>query len=548
MNITKKLLLGLGGMASISLLASSVLSCSSTPKDELLNKELKVATFNLSLAVDGTPNTLKWKDTDSSDDKLFGAQDGSDTYKRWEKYFSIEPKMQEELVNKWLTWREKINKTTPPPAKGEVGYLSKKDQVLAERIIQIRNVAAIIQKTRPEILLLNEFNSDGKGNEKELDNFKKNYLEIGQYSEGTFKGQKLEPIKYPYSKTYATNTGLQDDLDLANDGIKANQPEDAYGFGFYHGHYGMALLSMHEIDHKNTRTFQKFLWKDMPGAENPRIQWENKSKFKEVNERGLNLPKGMRKGQKWFSDEEWDKLRLSSKNHVDAPIIVKENGKKRVIHLLLSHPTPAGFEFCAPVNTLRNKAEVEFWDYYLDGASFVYDDDDKKGGLDKNVSFVILGDQNADPLNRTESRNSEGILNLLTNKRVNQGFHSTEDSEGKLTDGKYLPISNGGKQFVPKGLANGQHPDPKQMTAVFKSRADYALPSANLEIINQGVFWPGKNDDGTKQENWNLFFDSHLDKVMATAESFYYQPTIGYNGDSKTVSSDHRLVWVTIKI
>jgi hypothetical protein len=43
-------------------------------------------------------------------------------------------------------------------------------------------------------------------------------------------------------------------------------PGDAFGFGFFPGQFGMVVYSMFPIDEDQVRTFQLFLWKDMPGA------------------------------------------------------------------------------------------------------------------------------------------------------------------------------------------------------------------------------------------------------------------------------------------
>ena len=54
--------------------------------------------------------------------------------------------------------------------------------------------------------------------------------------------------------------------DLNKDG-KTDGPADAYGYGAFPGQYGMLVLSRFPFDLDNVRTFQKFLWKDMPGAD-----------------------------------------------------------------------------------------------------------------------------------------------------------------------------------------------------------------------------------------------------------------------------------------
>ena len=67
------------------------------------------------------------------------------------------------------------------------------------------------------------------------------------------------------------HTGLVSEFDLNNDGITGKLPGDAWGFGQYHGQCAFALLSKYEIMTENTRTFQKFKWIDMEGAEMPTI-------------------------------------------------------------------------------------------------------------------------------------------------------------------------------------------------------------------------------------------------------------------------------------
>ena len=122
---------------------------------------------------------------------------------------------------------------------------------------QIKNVAEILQRTRPDVVLLNEFDHDGIGeDETVVKDFIANYLKQSQ--NGT------EAIDYPYFYIVPTNTGLAEH-DLNDDG-EVTVPTDTYGFGFYHGQYGFIVLSKYELDTKNLRSFQKFLWKDMPDA------------------------------------------------------------------------------------------------------------------------------------------------------------------------------------------------------------------------------------------------------------------------------------------
>ncbi|TON15420.1 succinyl-CoA synthetase subunit alpha, partial [Vibrio parahaemolyticus] len=57
------------------------------------------------------------------------------------------------------------------------GSIAAEDKTTAEKVIQIRNVAAIIQKNRPDVLMMAEYNNDGTGEDKAaLEGFQKNYL------------------------------------------------------------------------------------------------------------------------------------------------------------------------------------------------------------------------------------------------------------------------------------------------------------------------------------------------------------------------------------
>ena len=120
-------------------------SCSGDGENlENNGKDIKISSFNISFATDG---------------------DKDENYKRWFDYLSINIEEQNKLVNKI---KAKINMT-------------QQERALAERVVQIRNIAAIIQKNKPDVLVLNEFNNDGNGENKEIIKlFQDNYLSIGQ--------------------------------------------------------------------------------------------------------------------------------------------------------------------------------------------------------------------------------------------------------------------------------------------------------------------------------------------------------------------------------
>jgi len=327
---------------------------------------------------------------------------------------------------------------------------------------QIKNIAAIIQTVRPDIILLNEF--DYTANDKQgVKAFLKNYLNVAQH------GSKA--IDYPYFYTAPVNTGVDSGFDLDKDDIASGKGGDAFGFGVYPGQYGMLLLSRYPIDKNNIRTFQHFLWADMPNNLLTEIK----------DEQGLS----------WYSAAAQKVLRLSSKSHWDIPIDVDGN----TLHILASHPTPPVFDGPENRNGKRNYDEIRFWTDYISGeqqAAYIYDDAGNKGGL-VAIHFVVLGDLNASVVEGDGI--TSGIGNLLANKRINAD---------------YVPTSPAGVLHSPANHHAASH------TAEWRMRADYVLPSDNLQVLGGEVFWP-KPDD--------LQF---------------------YLVKDRNASSDHRMVWLDI--
>jgi hypothetical protein len=337
-------------------------------------------------------------------------------------------------------------------------------------------IAEIIQRTRPEVLLINEFDYDTDG--VAAAEFQDNYLSVAH---GT-----AQPIEYPYSYVAASNTGVPSGRDLNNDG-SIGGPDDAFGFGFFPGQYAFVVYSMYPIDTGAIRTFQHFLWKDMPGA---------------------RLPVDPSTGESWYDDGDLAVFRLSSKNHVDLPIDVDG----RTVHFLVSHPTPPVFDGPEDRNGTRNFDEIRFWADYIhpSRSGYIYDDDGITGGLAGDARFVIAGDQNSDPLDGDSIPGA--IQQLLEHPKVNTTV--TPDSAGAV------------EQALLQDASNDLHlSDPAFDTADFADaspgnlRADYVLPRKNLKITDAGVYWPLSTD-----------------------------PLFGLVGTFPFPSSDHRLVWVDARI
>lgn len=341
---------------------------------------------------------------------------------------------------------------------------------------QARNVAETIQRVAPDVVLINEFDYAPAA----VDLFRDNYLEVSQNG--------ADPVEYPYAFIAPSNTGVPSGFDLNNNG-QVSGGDDAFGFGLFPGQYGMVVYSQHPIDTAHVRTFQRFLWRDMPGALLP-------------DDPATAAPAD------WYSPEEQAVLRLSSKSHWDLPIEVGG----RTVHFLVSHPTPPTFDGAEDRNGLRNHDEIRFWADYVSGparSAYIRDDAGATGGLRPGSSFVIAGDQNADP----EDGDSvdDAILQLL---------------DHPLVDSRFAPSSAGAAEAAAlQGGANASHTgDPRLDTADFADgapgnlRVDYVLPSRRLKVLDGGVFWPTEAD-----------------------------PLHRLTGRFPFPTSDHRLVWLDVR-
>jgi hypothetical protein len=345
--------------------------------------------------------------------------------------------------------------------------------------VQAATVAEIIQRVRPDVLLINEF--DFYADEEAAELFQDNYLSVPHNGAAA--------IEYPFRFVAPSNTGIPSGFDLNNNGAIAG-PDDAFGFGFFPGQFGMAVYSMHPIDVDHARTFQLFRWADMPGALLP-------------DDPATPAPAD------WYSPAELEVFRLSSKSHWDLPIDVDG----RTVHFLVSHPTPPVFDGPEDRNGTRNFDEIRFWaDYVTPGptSAYIYDDEGGRGGLAPGARFVIAGDQNSDPLDGDSIPGA--IQQLIEHPRINTSV--TPDSEGAVD----ATERQGGINLVHRS-------DPRFDTADFADtapgnlRADYVLPSRPLRILDSAVFWP-------------------------TAED----PLFRLVGDFPFPSSDHRLVWVDVAV
>ena len=330
------------------------------------------------------------------------------------------------------------------------------------RWLPAQKVAAIIQKTAPDVLLLNEFDYDDSG--RGLQIFVQQYLAVSQLGQ--------TPIQYPYHYVDAVNTGVIATVDLNGDDL-ISIPQDTLGFGMYPGQYGMAVLSRLPVDTGRVRTFRKFLWRDMPNA------W---------------WPIDPETGQDYYSEAAKAVFRLSSKSHWDIPILIDAG---RRVHFLVSHPTPPVFDGPEDRNGRRNHDEIRFWHDYIDNAKYIYDDQGRHGGL-QDALFVIAGDLNADPNDGASSRQPARLL--TEHPRINN--NSTPSSKGAIEQARV----QAGANLQQRGNAAEDTGDFSDAIAG-NLRIDYLLPGKPLVITDSGVFWPLSSEP---EAQWLDASDHHL--------------------------------------
>ena len=310
--------------------------------------------------------------------------------------------------------------------------------------------AEILRRVRPDVLVINEIDHDYRNGNVDLASTAR-----------LFADTYLADLAFPHAWAAPNNTGLLTGLDLDGDGHVATDDDrgdrrhggDSFGWGTYPGEYSMAVLSRFSLAGERARTFQHFLWKDLPGH---------------------HMPEG-------FYDAEATRiLRLSSKSHWDLPVEIRG----RSLHLLLSHPTPPVFDGAEDRNGRRNFDELRLWALYLDDSSALVDDAGRRGGYGSRDPFVIAGDLNASPEETTSRYGGRAPIDqLLDHPRVQES-------------GPWLTSSGA---VAAAAAAPGRAPrlHPERSTAAFGGgmRIDYVLPSNDVEILDGGVFWPSQSED-----------------------------------------------------
>ncbi len=330
------------------------------------------------------------------------------------------------------------------------------------------------------MVLINEFDYVEGGRAAEL--FRDNYLAVGHNG--------AAPVDYPYYFTAPVNTGVPSGYDLNNDGVVAGG-DDAFGFGLFPGQYGMVVYSKYPIATDDVRTFQQFLWKDMPGALLP------------------DDPATAARAD-WYSPAELDVFRLSSKSHWDVPIKVpgrKDRALPRLApdaaHLRRSrgpqrHPQPRRDPLLGRLRRGRAPLGVHLR---------------RRGRARRPRSRRGLRDRRRPerrPLRRRLGRPSDPAA--IRNPRIRDP----------------RPTSAGAVEATQRDQgANLTHRGPAaQDTADFADttpgnlRADYVLPSKRLKVLGSGVYW------------------------LTSSDPLFPRLT----GTFPFPTSDHRMVWLDLRL
>lgn len=328
------------------------------------------------------------------------------------------------------------------------------EQVQESGDAQAEAAARVVQEVDPDVLVVNELANNIQEatvddsvptDRTNIEAFVDNYLSEPQ-------GKNLEGIEYEYTLQPESNTGLlpEDDYDFNKNG-EFGRPGDAFGFGFYPGQYAFGIASKLPVDEDAIRSFQEFLWADMPDNLIP-----------VAGDEGVVTDPGEEETAIYLTEDELDVFRLSSKTHIDVPFDV-DGG---TVHGLFSHPTPPVFDGVNNFNGRWNHDENRFWADYVAGADYIYDDSGTSGGLDDDAPYVLLGDMNAGP--------GDEPLDPATKFFI----------ESDEFNDRSLPTSPGGAQrgnpYATAEFGGG-------------STVDWVLPSPDLSLRSSSVVWPSSN-------------------------------------------------------
>ena len=258
--------------------------------------------------------------------------------------------------------------------------------------VQAKTVAEIIQRTRPDVLLINEFDFvDGNVRGRPLPR------ELPRRKPERRAADRL-PVRLSSRRP---NTGIPSGFDFNNNGVVGG-PDDAFGFGFFPGQFGMAVFSKYPIDVDASARSRTSSGRTCPARSYPTTPRRRAGRLVLAG-RARRVPAV-----------------------VEEPLGRADRDRRQTVHFLVCHPTPPVFDGPEDRNGRRNHDEIRFWADYIAprGSGYIYDDDGKTGDLHPAEQFVIAGDQNSDPLDGDSIPGA--IQQLLESPRVQHEDHTVQ--------------------------------------------------------------------------------------------------------------------------
>lgn len=300
---------------------------------------------------------------------------------------------------------------------------------------QARAVAQTVQTNAPDVLVLTGVTYD---QEQQIAEELRTYLSAGQRTE--------TGLDYPYMFTAPTNSGSESGVDLDGDGTIGGAG-DAIGYGEYPGQYGTVVFSKHPIVEDEVRTFQKFLWSDLP---------EN------------SMPEDR------FSELESSVLRLNETSLWDVPVEVEG----QTVHIIA---TAVASQHEDADTSRGDDIRRVLADYVSGQAWYLYDDEGETASLSPGTPLVVAG------VPAAEGVPAEGLSALL-------------DSP-VLQDTAPAVVSEVPAAEHPGGSEEGEAGATRHIPGAQDRRTSYVLPSEVLDVSGSGVFWPGEDERGHEVVN-----------------------------------------------
>ena len=327
---------------------------------------------------------------------------------------------------------------------------------------QARKIAEVIQRVRPDILLVNEFDYDDAGRAAEL--FRTKYLAVGQNG--------CEPIKFDHYFTGPVNTGVPSGRDLNHNG-KLGDPDDAIGFGRHEGQYGMLVLSKFPIDREHVRSFQKFLWRDMPEADAARSIRRRTSRFTTTT---ISPSCGSRRKAFGTCRSKCRPAADGRAVHAAPAVLASRRRPSSTAPRTATAAAITTKSASSPITSIATKGE-------LPGR--------RRGQARRPRRRRTVRDRRRSQLRsgrrRKHARHDGPAARAPARQRIVHAHERRRPAHGARS----FPINS-----------SNNHGDPAHVTSNFTQeghgclRIDYALPSRGLEVVKGGIFWPAPGEPG----------------------------------------------------